>query len=250
MHLSLLGATEEKIYKEFKVFKEPMKRSKTPFILRCFTFLLAVACVAGGSLVRAAIEDKAPDKKEVLKQLKDLQDTQQKKLRQIDEEIAKRLNATRSVKLDNMVNAENLPEQLQKLHAQKREYSRRQDFVNRLIFEIDNSWNGQDLRGFLEAKLLDMAAIELKDDNGDSHLSSFFSYLSIALREMAEPRENMVAFIDGYMSFSSLSDPQSPQKFLAARNYTNGAVNETAHGVSRDDLGVVVEKKLRAAQIH
>lgn len=47
----------------------------------------------------------------------------------------------------------------------------------------------------------------------------FYLYLSVAIKEIFEPSENLGDFIGDYISYSSLSDPKPPQGFLKSRDY-------------------------------
>ncbi|MCM2282497.1 MAG: hypothetical protein NDI61_11705, partial [Bdellovibrionaceae bacterium] len=67
-----------------------------------------------------------------------------------------------------------------------------------------------------------------------------------AIREIPEPQEDIIAFIASYMNFSAINAPRSPLAFLESRSYIGGAMTQLAHPSRRDEVGAIVERKLKS----
>jgi hypothetical protein len=141
---------------------------------------------------------------------------------------------------------ENIEVREQKLSSQRHELMLRQEFLDRLIHRVEGHYKeGGDLRKVLIDQLSDMAVVEASDPQGDSSLWKFMTYLSIAVRDQAERSENLVAFIEGYMKFSSISKPIRPEDYVAVRSYTNGKDFYSAKSIAKEAVGEIVEKRLK-----
>jgi hypothetical protein len=141
---------------------------------------------------------------------------------------------------------QSIPARLSHLQTQREEFLLRRDFMDQLIFQIDSKYGTQGAALFLERTLLDMAITELTASSpSKNELWRFYTYLSIAIREIPEPREDLLAFMAGYMDFSSLRSPKSPLVYLSSRHYTNGAISQSARPVRREDVGSLVENRLK-----
>ncbi len=203
----------------------------------------------------------APSKVQVLASLKALQGHQTQQLEATTQSIQRVLLETRSITLqkgnDSLASESvltNLPERLGDIQRHRDELRLRSDFLNQLAVQLENKWNAQSLNQFLEQILFEMALNELTNPSNHEASSDplrrrvwlFYTYLSIAIREIPDPREDTLAFLSGYMEFSSIQSPKSPLEFLDSRNYTNGSISQAAQPVQRDQLGALVEKRLQA----
>lgn len=139
-----------------------------------------------------------------------------------------------------------LERNLEELHQERREYLLRQDFIDRLVLQVDTHFQGGNLRDFLQQRLIEMAKREAMSLQGQSHFWQFLTYASLAVQQLPEKTENPLAFLEGYMRFSSLSSPKRPDEFLSERNYTNGVVSVMAQPVARDRVGDIVEERLQS----
>jgi hypothetical protein len=187
------------------------------------------------------------EKRDLLSELQELQKNNLQTLQLIDRQLDTQLKATRKVQIDPETSVEvltELPASLKEIKGRQQEYVLRRDFIDRLIFQVDTKWNGHDLQPFLESALLEMAANDLKDESGHATNAAFLTYLSMAVRELPERHENLVSFIEGYMNFSTLSNPKSPHQYLAERSYLNGAKTYLAKSVSRENVGDLVDAKI------
>lgn len=192
------------------------------------------------------------NKRLVIAKLKIVQSKQTILISEIDTKIKLKLKETLDVKVtEDAVNSEirinKFQESMESLEKRRREALERSQFLDRLIFAVDTKWNADSLKAFTEKALLDMASAEINqtDTKAPSNLWKFASYLSVAVRELPEPKEDLISFIDNYLEYSTILDPKSPTAFAQARSYTNGVKSEAAHSMSQEDLGDGVEKKLR-----
>ncbi len=191
---------------------------------------------------------------EALAQVKSLIDKNHTRLIELDSSISKALMGIRDLGLtqnqETRTKLVGLEKELEKLSFQRQEHLLRQEFLDRLSFQVDRHFQRGDLKAFLEKKTLEMAQTEISSPQSDSNMWKFLSYLSLAIKELPERHENPFAFIEGYMRFSTLLNPLRPDEYLAQRNYTNGHDFETAAPMEADRVGEVVDAKIQEAQSH
>lgn len=170
-----------------------------------------------------------------LRQLQELRTQNVKRLSELDNALAQKIEETKAADIESEV---------RKLRDQKQEHLLRQEFLDRLIFQLDTKFNGGDLRAFLEHALVEMAKIDAKStaSTGDG-LWKFLKYSADAIHRLPEQKENILAFLEGYMNIS-VSHPVLPEKYLALRNYTNGSQSESGSPLERDQVGAIAEKRL------
>jgi hypothetical protein len=196
------------------------------------------------------------NKSKVLDDLKSFQNKQLQTLADIEQSIRKILQETQSVSLksgDPVALEKQLrlvPVRLRALKEKREELQLRRDFIDQLIFQVDTKWTAQNLQTFLEQQLTEMALTDLAPASGNASASQtelwrFYLYLSIAIREIPEPREDLLAFVTGYMDFSTIRSPKSPLAFLESRNYTNGQMSQAANPAKREDVGSLVDRRLQ-----
>jgi hypothetical protein len=238
-----------------------------PFQNRLLSFMIALTCpvlalaaAPQSTAVKPSIGIReipsALTKPEVITKLKTLQEKQTQALDANDKSMKKLLQESQGIRIDgndqilSERQLQSLNKRLTALVAEKDELQMRYDFIGQLIFQVDSKWSSQPLATFLEQQLLDMAVTDLNSASapGKPALWRFYTYLSIAIREIPEKREDLVAFLDGYLEYSSIQQPKSPAQYLNTRQYTNGAVNQTARPVNRDTLEATVDKKLKALE--
>jgi hypothetical protein len=135
---------------------------------------------------------------------------------------------------------------MQKLRNQRHELSLRQEFLDRLIFRVDSHYKlDTDLKDFFFNQISEMAEVEASEVQGDPSLWKFLTYLSMALKTQVERSENIVAFIEGYMKFSSISSPTKPEDYVRLRSYTNGKDSYSAKSIAVEAIGEIVEKRMK-----
>jgi hypothetical protein len=172
-----------------------------------------------------------------LRQLQELRNQNVKRLHELDLALAKKFDDVKMV---------NLEEDVETLKAERHEHILRQDFLDRLIFQLDTKYSGGDLRLFLEKTLVEMAKVDATSPAATGGgLWKFLKYSADAIHRLPEQKENILAFLEGYMNLS-VSNPVLPEEYLAARNYTNGSKSEQGHPMNRDQVGTVVDSRLKA----
>ena len=197
-------------------------------------------------LASASKTQAAPTKRDLIERLKKLQSTQASELATIETAIHKQLQETMKLNVAKedvrfaSAKASVLATKVDELNKRRSELNARREMVDRLIFAIDTKYSNQPLQQFLEQQFLEMASTDLADGR-DSRMWKAFTYMSIAIREVPEPREDMFDVIEGYMNYTNILDPKTPAEFLASRNYTNGNQSVAASPVSRDEIGDDVE---------
>jgi hypothetical protein len=193
--------------------------------------ILGTMLCLGASGAFAADKSGQEVKKESLRYLQDLRVENSKRLRDVDETLRRRVE-----------DGGNLEGDVSSLKATQREHRLRQDFLDRLINQIDAHFSGGDLRAFLEPALKEMAKVDAV--SSDSGLYIFMRYASEAVHKLPEQKENILGFLEGYMS-RSVSHPVPPKEFLATRNYTNGSQSESGSPIARDKVGDVADRRLQ-----
>jgi hypothetical protein len=131
------------------------------------------------------------------------------------------------------------------LIGQRRERLLRQEFLDRLVFQIDSKFQGGEIREFLHQTFLEMSLTEASSGASDTSLWRFLTYLSLAIKTLPERGENLISFVEGYMEFSTISKPVRPDQFVSLRHYTNGTSSHPAEqAVDKTEVGDAVESRL------
>ncbi|MEK7357736.1 MAG: hypothetical protein AAB250_14890 [Bdellovibrionota bacterium] len=183
-----------------------------------------------------------PSKREVITRLKQLQEKQGSEVMQLDQSIHKILEASKELEVDddNLLHVaqrtDRMAKQIDQLTRERNEKNARREVIDRIIFTIDTKWAAQPLKPFLEKAFLEMASKDLGDGR-DARLWKAFTYLSICVREVPEPREEVLDVLEGYLNFSGVLNPKTPAEFLASRSYTNGAESVAAQAIPKERVG-------------
>ena len=184
---------------------------------------------------------------EALNALQTLLANNHKVLTQIDKQLYTETHKKhRTINQPNNPSLNQFENQVQALLRKRREYRLRQDFLDRLRFQIDNRYHGGNLRTFLITRLKKMTLIEIQSEQHS--MWKFLKYLTVALENLPEPNENPIEFIEGYLRKSSVIHPITPYTYNQSRNYSNGIDNEAAHPMEPEKVGELVEKKMEELQ--
>ncbi len=193
-------------------------------------------------------------KTQALESLKRARDIQQESISKIEKELKKKLAETQTFQVNASSVAQehalesrwfNYGDDLGSLSIKRQEALLKQKLLDQLMFEIDSKWNGQGFRSFLEHSFLDMSFGELTDSNPEISRALFYSYMSVAVREIPEKTEDLIGFLIGYMNFSSVSKPRPPTSYMNSRNYLNGSKSMTANSLKSETISQLVEKRLK-----
>lgn len=174
-------------------------------------------------------------KADTLRYLQDIRSQNVKRLREIDKTLEQKIEIAKPIDIEQDVRS---------LRVQKQEHMLRQEFLDRLIFQVDTKFVGGDLRKFFEVTLTEMAKIDAVTSSVDTGLWKFMKFAADAVRRLPEQKENIVSFIEGYMN-RSISNPARPEDYLNSRNYTNGAASEAGSPLSREEVGAVADRRIR-----
>lgn len=186
-------------------------------------------------------------RQEALSYLNSVKEENRKRLSEIDASIqGKMVDQSKSTELDQSLTK--FEKDIESLSRARKEHLLRQDFLDRLSFQIDSHYKGDDLKAFLQMRLMEMARVESTSLNSEDSLWKFMTYLSVAVKELPERGENLLEFVEGYMKYSSILSPIKPGDFLARRHYTNGMSSVSSATAGRGELGEIVEQRLKEGE--
>lgn len=127
------------------------------------------------------------------------------------------------------------------------EHLKRQDFWDRLIFEIDTRFAGGDIREFLRSRLTEMAIVESSSAD-TTNLMKLFRYTSDVIKGSAERREDTLALVNGYVRSTNPTNPDEPQNYLSRQDYSNGVLGESARTMSKEDAAELADRRVNEFQ--
>ncbi|MEQ1666626.1 MAG: hypothetical protein ABL927_14775, partial [Bdellovibrionales bacterium] len=136
--------------------------------------------------------------------------------------IQQQILSTQSVRINQkkikseQQNLEYMLTQIASLKTRIEEQKQRLYVLDRIIFQVDSKYTpGTNLKAFMEQQLLDMAYTEFLNQGVTWRFSI---YLSVAIRELYNPYEDLVGFIEGYINFSTIETPRTPFEFIRDGN--------------------------------
>ena len=198
----------------------------------------------------------ATSKTEALQYLNSLKAQNRTQLNKVSESIQERLQkATQYQSLKGETHHQPSPYQkvkiqnnesfLDKMISQRQELLLRQNFLDQLSFRFDSYYKGKNIKNFLHQQLTQMAEVQaFSPSPSQQNTWKFLSYLAIAIKEYPERNEDILAFAEGYMKFSKISNPLRPDQYFSSRHYSNGTTTETATPIHREDIGNLTENRL------
>jgi hypothetical protein len=196
---------------------------------------LILALVLSCTSLAMAKEASGDPKTEALKSLQGMRNENVSRLKDIDRALSKKIEEGKPGNVEKEVST---------LRTARKEHMLRQDFLDRLILQIDKNFRGGDLRQFLQIALTEMAKTDAMGTNSEASLWKFLKYAAEAIGSIPERKENIIAFLEGYMN-RSVSDPIKPQDYLNSRNYTNGSMSEQGNPMKREEVGDVADQRLQ-----
>ena len=191
----------------------------------------------------------AVQKADAVARLKTVIEAEAKGAATLEEQIGKLISESRDVRLQGVRSVDGKTERImdsvdEALRKRDERVAKRQAY-ERILFEVDSKWNAPPLKDFLERELLELAITEATDQTPRAKFWKFYTNASVALRELAEPRENAIDFVVSYANFASISHPRPASSFIRERNYSNGAQTMAARPMAPDKAGDAAEKRLR-----
>lgn len=199
----------------------------------CGLFILTL--LSATSLAFAKENSRPDPRGEALRYLRDMRSANVKRLIEIDDTLRARIEESSAASVEFEVS---------RLQVAKKEHALRQEFLDRLILQVDTRFMGGDLRAFLERALTEMAKIDATNGSADPALWKFLKFAAEAVRRLPEKKENIIVFLEGYMN-RSVANPIRPEDFLNSRNYSNGLESESGHPVDRDQVGAVADSRIQ-----
>jgi len=196
---------------------------------------LTVAAMAISLSLPTFAQAPAQVKSDSLRYLQDLRTQNVRRLQDIDKTLSQKIEDSTAAQIEAEVAT---------LKVAKKEHVMRQEFLDRLIFQVDTKFVGGDLKAFLERTLVDMAKIDAANTATENGIWRFMKYASDAIRRLPEQKENILSFLEGYMN-RSVSNPVQPEEYISSRNYTNGAASETGKPLARDEAGAYADRRLQ-----
>lgn len=183
---------------------------------------------------------------DALKYVQKLIDINNKKITDIASELDTNLKQQSELSLARLdSDRQRFSTQVNSLVSLRKEYLLRQDFYDRLKLQIEKYYRGKNLETLLSQRLDFMLQVELKSQNTHQGLWQFMHYLRTALKKIPERNENPLAFIEGYIEFSTIQKPKTPHAFSQSRDYINTYSNQKANDVKRTDVGQKLEGSLQ-----
>jgi hypothetical protein len=227
--------------------KECLADSKRTSISRWIAFMLIALSLVHAVLDQAQAQQ-VPDKALAVRQLRAVRERVLERDRELQTQIRSTLNQiarmSLSFDLDQGARAQDARRRvdqpldfIQSLDQDRIELDAQRRIVDQLIFALDTKWSGRDLKAFLEMQLMEMAAVDLDSDLNDSRRGEWWRFLlqaSVALREIAEPNEDPIAFFESYMKFSRVLDPRNAIDFMLERAYVGERSLEAETGPTRE----------------
>lgn len=137
--------------------------------------------------------------------------------------------------------------EIQQMRAEMKDIRFKQDFLDRLIFQVDMNWKDQgEFKKFLTQTVQVLAKQEATDTEKEGHWT-YISQLGVVLKETAGDRgENPMALLEDYLRDSTLQKTIKPKDFLSKRHYSNGKVSTQTESPSKDTVGDLVDKKIKS----
>src|SRR5262249_1176830 len=147
----------------------------------------------------------SPSKAEALAFMTSLRDQNAARLKEIDSTLRRKIDeASLAVQMDD-IDAE-----IDRLRAERRELSLRQDFLDRLTLHFDSKYDGREIKAFVAAALRAMTKVEV-GSSSDHSMWKFLNYLSVALQKAPERQDRVLSFVEGYMKQTSIASPTKPE---------------------------------------
>lgn len=104
------------------------------------------------------------------------------------------------------------------INMDEHEKDLRISFLNRLIFQTERNYQGDQYRNFMIQTLKAFNRIPQAADNE----LYFNENLLLSIQEVLEPTEDLILFMRAFMEYSGLSEPSSAEDFGSHRSYING----------------------------
>jgi hypothetical protein len=209
---------------------------------------LFLALLAGALF--ASVPALAQTKEESIEFLRRVQSEQTNQIRSLTTRLLEQLNKPKNQGLYDQ--SENDPEifsrtekNIEALENERAEYKLRQDFVDRLLHAYESQYKGEDQRTFVSQQLSKMVYSEFVSEKPNPAMRRFVNQLRLVINEGLEQSKNTLPFVMAYTKYSTISNPKDPKGFLDQLNYSNGNEHTSARPMDRDQVGDVLESRIK-----
>lgn len=199
--------------------------------------------VAAVNATAPAASFTSPSKSEAIAFLTSLREQNTARLREIDSTLRRKVDESSLA-----IQIADVDQEIDKLRAERRELSLRQDFLDRLTLQFDTKYDGRDIKAFVTAALRAMTKVEVGASSQHS-IWKFTNYLSIAIQKAPERQDKVLAFVEGYMKQTSIEAPVRPDDYISKMAYTNGSQVEAATPGDPTEAGEIAERRLEQIRV-
>lgn len=208
------------------------------------TLILSLITAISFTSVNAfgAVQNSFP-RNEILGNLVKMRDEARTKTVELEQKIQKSID--RSMNPDEIVVPSE--KEIQQMRAEMKDIKFKQNFLDRLIFQVDTRWKEQgEFKKFLTMTIQDLAKQEATNTEKDGDWA-YITQLGLVLKETISDRgENPMTLVEDYLKQSTLQKPMKPKEFLSKRHYSNGRLSTQSETPEKDTVGDVVDKKIQS----
>lgn len=206
------------------------------------TIFAFIAVLTMGSKAMAATQNPFA-KSEVLNTLTKMRDDSHNRIAELEAKIQKMVD--QSMNPDEVLVPSD--KEIQKMRAEMKDVKFKQDFLDRLIFQVDTRWKEQgEFKKFMSMTVQEIAKQEATNTEKDGNWT-FISQLGLVLKETASDRgENPIALLEDYLKESTLQKVVKPKDFLSKRHYSNGKLSTQTETPTKENVGDLVDKKIKS----
>ncbi len=126
----------------------------------------------------------------------------------------------------------------------QKESQLRQEFFDRVIFQINTHFKSGSLHDFLAQTFNQMA-----ERQPSSPMYDFLMQAAQLLRLRQEKFENPIELTNRFLQAGGILTPMTAEQFLSAQAYTNGERSESVTGMNREELGEFVDHQTQPFQV-
>lgn len=123
----------------------------------------------------------------------------------------------------------------------------RLEFTHRMLFEIQQKSRNLGRKDILNQSMRNILLTDqMVDNRGQSRILPYLEQLNSAVKNIIEPREDLLIFIKTYTAYSSIHQPLPHEEFGQSRHYMNGSEVIEADPMSPAEAAAYAEEKLKA----
>ncbi|MCB0413446.1 MAG: hypothetical protein KDD50_03875 [Bdellovibrionales bacterium] len=189
----------------------------------------------------------AQTKQKILSEFEKLKSQTHKEIIQTEKDLKDTIQAGHQAFLINPKSAlktTSLDYKMLQLIEKRKELILRQEFYNQLSLKFHQHYQETNISEFLSKSLQELAYQEAISPQPNPQKWRFLSYLNQVIQSLPDIDNNLIEFVAQYTNTSSISEPISPNEFLASHNYTNGIISQRARQIKPSNVGDSIDEKL------